>query len=563
MEPRAAPALGYRRSPDQDAARVARHDVIVVGAGPVGLCTAIDLAQRGIKVLLLDEDDSLATGSRAICFAKRTLEIFDRLGCGERMVDKGVSWSTGKVFFQGELLYTFNLLPEGGHRRPAFINLQQYHVEHYLIERASELAGLEMRWKERVTDLESREDGVEVRVSTPEGDYRVRCDYLVAADGSRSPLRRALGLEARGHTFRDRFLIADVRMKAPFPTERWFWFDPPFHRNQSALLHRQPDDVWRIDFQLGWEADPIVEREPERARARVRAMLGDDVPFELEWVSVYTFSCVRMERFRHGRILFAGDAAHGVSPFGARGANSGIQDAENLAWKLAAVLGGTAPEALLDSYDAERGAAADENIRHSTRSTDFITPKSRVSRLFRDATLRLASRHSFARQLVNSGRLSTATTLADSPLNTPDVEAFASPLAAGSVCADAPLTAAHGPSWLLECLGGAFTLLVGVGRDQSATLGARVARLRAELPGVRVLLVGAAGSGSYDASQERVTRVEDSEGLVEKRYDLQYDTCYLVRPDQHVCARWRSTQPAAIRAAYRRALGYPAAEGTV
>lgn len=220
-----------------------------------------------------------------------------------------------------------------------------------------------------------------------------------------------MGLEAHGQTFKDRFLIADVRMEAPFPSERWFWFDPPFHPNQSVLLHHQPDNVWRIDFQLGWDADPVAEKQPERVIPRVRALLGEGVDFELEWVSVYTFSCERMDRFRHGRVLFIGDAAHRVSPFGARGANSGLQDAENLAWKLRMVLAGDAPDTLLDTYATEREFAADDNIRHSTRSTDFITPKSAVSRLFRDAALRLAKHYPFARTLVNSGRLSTPTVL--------------------------------------------------------------------------------------------------------------------------------------------------------
>ena len=149
--------LDYVRSPDQDAPRPVRHPVVVVGAGPVGLSAAIDLAQQGVPVVLLDDDNRLSTGSRAICFAKRTLEIFDRLGCGQRMVDKGVTWNLGKVFFHDEPVYGFNLLPEAGHQRPAFINLQQYYVEGYLFERARALPNLEIRWKHQVTG--TRADG--------------------------------------------------------------------------------------------------------------------------------------------------------------------------------------------------------------------------------------------------------------------------------------------------------------------------------------------------------------------------------------------------------------------
>jgi 3-(3-hydroxy-phenyl)propionate hydroxylase len=524
--------FGVQRSPDQDAyvrsGRPVRHAVVVVGAGPVGLTLAIDLAQRGHQVLLLDDDRRLSSGSRAICFAKRTLEIWDRLGVGERMVAKGVGWNVGKVFFGAEHVYTFDLLPEPGHERPAFVNLQQYYAEAYLVARAAALPHVELRFAHRVVALEVRDDGVVIGVETPDGRYDVIADWLVACDGSRSPLRQLMGLESKGRVFRDRFLIADVKMQADFPTERWFWFDPPFHPNQSVLLHRQPDDVWRIDFQLGWDADADEEKKPERIVPRVKALLGDDVPFTLEWASVYTFACERMDTFRHGRVLFAGDAAHRVSPFGARGANSGVQDADNLGWKLDRVLRGASPAALLDSYAVEREFAADENIRNSTRSTDFITPKSEVSRLFRDAVLDLARDHGFARRLVNSGRLSTPSTYDGSPLNTPDVDIWAGAMRPGAPAADAPLTVDGRATWLLRELGPDFTLLVwGPPLRLCTGLGCKVLAL---------------------------TPAADPDGWLAKRYDLQPGSAYLLRPDQHVAARWRRPTAAAVEDAIARAI---------
>jgi 3-(3-hydroxy-phenyl)propionate hydroxylase len=550
-------AYGYQRSTDQDAAAPARHPVVVVGAGPVGLSLAIDLAQRGQRVLLLDNDDRLSTGSRAICFAKRTLEIWDRLGVGEAMCAKGVKWNTGKVFFDTDLLYGFDLLPETGHARPAFINLQQYYAEAYLALRVAQLPNIEIRWKNSVCALAQQADGVLLGVDTPEGRYTLQADWVAACDGSRSPLRALLGHESKGRVFRDRFLIADVRMDAAakdgvgFPAERWFWFDPPFHRGQSVLLHMQPDGVWRIDFQLGWDADPEAEKQPERIRPRVDAMmqaaLGHTVPFELEWASVYTFACLRMERFRHGRVLFAGDSAHGVSPFGARGANSGVQDAENLAWKLDAVLRGRAPEALLDSYASEREYAADENLLNSTRATDFITPKSEVSRLFRDAVLSLSRRHPFARTLVNSGRLSVPATLDGSVLNTPDeadAAAFAGRMRPGAPAADAPVRDRDGASaWLLRSLGPDFTLLVAAGG------GTPVRGWQNELAALAPTELRVVGT----TSTEGVDLV-DAEGLIAQRYDLQPGSAVLLRPDHHVCARWRRPSLAAVSAALRRAL---------
>jgi len=524
-------SFDYQRCPDQDALAPVRHPVVVVGAGPVGLSLAIDLAQRGQPVLLLDNDHRLSTGSRAICFAKRALEIWDRLGVGDAMCAKGVEWNVGKVFNGHDLLYRFDLLPEPGHERPAFINLQQYYAEAYLALRAAELPGITIRWQNTVVGCTPQADGVLLDVDTPDGRYQLQADYLVACDGSRSPLRGMLGQESKGRVFQDRFLIADVRMQADFPAERWFWFDPPFHPNQSVLLHRQPDNVWRIDFQLGWDADPEAEKQPERIKPRVdammRAAMGRDVPYELEWASVYTFACLRMDRFVHGRVLFAGDAAHGVSPFGARGANSGVQDADNLAWKLDLVLRGVAPRALLDTYGPEREFAADENLLNSTRATDFITPKSTISRLFRDATLDLARTHPFARRIVNSGRLSVPATLHASPLNTPDRDAFAGAMVPGAPAVDAPL---EGGGWLLRRLAGnGFAALVFDGDGAAVTAGAEGI--------VSVDLVHLPSTGTAAA-----------------RYDARPGTVVLLRPDQHVCARWRAPTAADVAAALRRAL---------
>ncbi|MFM0341632.1 FAD-dependent oxidoreductase [Paraburkholderia fungorum] len=548
----------------QDGTDQAVYPVIVVGAGPVGLATAIDIAQQGVPAVLVDDDCSLSTGSRAICFSKRSLDIFDRLGCGQRMVDKGISWNVGKVFLKDELVYTFNLQPEAGHNRPAFINLQQYYVEGFLLERAQALSNLEIRWKSKVVGVQqsgtpgAQDASVTLTVDTPDGQYPLRGRYVVAADGSRSPIRNLMGLDSKGVTFKDRFLIADVKMEADFPTERWFWFDPPFHPNQSVLLHRQPDNVWRIDFQLGWDADPVLEKTPERVIPRVRALLGPDAKFELEWVSVYTFSCLRMDRFRHGNVLFAGDSAHGVSPFGARGANSGVQDAENLAWKLAMVLEGKASDALLDTYASEREFAADENIRHSTRSTDFITPKSPVSRVFRDAVLKLSRKHAFARQLANSGRLSVPAVLRDSPLNTADVDRFTGLMVPGASCVDAPVRAAGQPAWLLQQLGQQFTGVVFCGpQGIDPTTQTALDALRAGPIPLNLVIVSS-DAAQVAASAAAVTSsanvVHDAEGLAAARYDAMPGTFYLIRPDQHVCARWRQLDVHAVQAALKRAL---------
>ncbi len=512
--------------------RSSRRPVIVVGGGPVGLTTALDLAVQGVPVLLLDDNNKVSVGSRGLCYAKRPLEIWDRLGCVEPMLAKGVRWKIGKVFRDQELVYQFDLLPEEGHQMPAFINLQQYYMEEFLLERCRDFPDtLELRWNHKVVGLSECADCVKLDIETPAGNFELEADWVIACDGANSTIREMLGAAFTGRLFQDRFLIADVYMSADFPTERWFWFDPPFHRNQSVLLHRQADDVWRIDFQLGWDADPAEERKPERVLPRLQAMLGKDTEFALEWVSVYQFACGRLDRFRHGRVIFAGDSAHQVSPFGARGANTGVQDADNLAWKLKLVVEGKAPSALLDSYDQERVLAADDNISHSSRATDFISPKSPVSRAFRDATLALARDHAFARTLINSGRLSTPTPYLDSSLNTPDEVHFAGNMRPGTNCADAPVSRNGERSWLLSHVGGSFVAL---------SFGD---------PGITDFDVDGIACAVLAVGRD----IEDCDGRLAERYDGKLGTTYLIRPDQHVAARWRRFDRELIGSALDRA----------
>lgn len=528
--------FGYRRHPDQDrpGQSPAEHPVVVVGAGPVGLSLAIDLAQRGQRVVLLDDADRIGEGSRAICFSKRSLEYWDRLGVADRMVDKGVVWSVGRIFHGESQLYQFNLLPEDGHKRPAFINLQQYYAEAYLVDRIGDLPAIDLRWRNKVTAVEQRNDSAVLTIDTPEGPYRLHAQYVVACDGARSSLRQMVGAEFAGQVFEDQFLIADVKMTAEFPTERWFWFDPPFHAGRSALLHRQPDDVWRIDLQLNRYADPVVEKKPENVRPRIARMLGHD-KFEFEWISLYKFQCRRMDRFIHGRVIFAGDSAHQVSPFGARGANSGLEDAENLSWKLDRVLRGTSPASLLESYHVERSLAADENIRESTRSTDFMAPNSHQEARLRQAVLSLAEETEFGKRMVNGGRLSVPCSY-DSPLSSRDADVWRSGPAPGCSMLDAPVaTRAGEQAYLTDAFrrgGTDFTLLsFSNGRAIDTPDGVKDIRI-----------------GGEDG-------LADPQGLVAKRYDAEPGSAYLLRPDGYVAARFRHPTRAAIATALSRAAG--------
>ncbi len=526
------PHYPYQQSLEQRSGQPQRRPVVIVGAGPVGLTLALDLARRDMPVVVIDDNDRIGSGSRAVCWAKKTLEVFDRLGIGEAVAREGVRWQRGRVFHGEREAYSFDLLPEAGHKMPAMVNLQQDQVEARLV-RAAQLDGrIELRGRHELIGLEQDADdpsqGVTLNVRTPDGLFDMRADWVVACDGARSPTRTLLGLGFAGQVFEDRFLIADVTLAPgarprgldPARPERWFWFDPPFHRGQSVLLHAQADGLWRIDFQLGRDADVEAERQPDRIKARVGAML-DGAPFELAWSSIYQFACRRAERFRVGRVLLAGDAAHQVSPFGARGANSGVQDVDNLGWKLAAVLKGEGGDVLLDSYEFERIEAADDNIGHSTRATDFISPKSALSRRFRRAALDLAARTDFAKALVNSGRLSLPTEHLDSPLSTPEEEAWQAGPGPGCPAPDAPL---DGGGWLSEALAGGFALLAFGWPVQAG--------------GLRVITLPA-------------------EGLAATRYGARPGSVHLVRPDAIIAARWHRFDADAVRAALACAHGRP------
>ena len=549
----------YHPPAELQAEKVTRRQLVIVGAGPVGLAAAIDAQLQGLDVLVIDDDDTVSVGSRGLCYAKRTLEILDRLGCGDAIVDKGVEWNVGRTFFRKEEVFHFNLLPVPDHKRPGMVNLQQYYLEEYLIQRAQQL-GVDIRWKNKLLSLQTQEDYCSLQIATPDGIYTLEADWLLACDGARSPVRNQMGLEVEGKIFQDRFLIADVVMKADFPAERWFWFDPPFHPNQSVLLHREADNVWRIDFQLGWDADPAEEKKPENVIPRIQAMLGDGHEFELEWVSVYTFQCRRMEKFRHGRVLFAGDSAHQVSPFGARGANSGIQDADNLIWKLKLVIRGLAPDALLDSYSDERVMAADENISNSTRSTDFITPKSDISKTFRNAVLTLAGQCPFARKLVNSGRLSVPSILLSSALTTADSDDFSDISLPGSAIEDGPVIRQNkhqeAAGYLLDYADAQFHGLYFC--DSLSSIPENDLHVLQQLQqwpvAVQTLIICQHSEDGTAAKETPGTVLLDCKGLLQQRYDARPGSFYLIRPDQHIAARWRHPDQNKISKALARAL---------
>jgi 3-(3-hydroxy-phenyl)propionate hydroxylase len=533
------------------------EDVVIVGAGPVGLAAAAEFANLGIQPVVLEASNSFSDGSKAICWSQRTLEILNRSGSAKKMLEKGVTWKQGRVYRGHREVYNFDLQAEPDFQMPAFINLQQYYFEEFLERHIETLKFNDIRRSHEVISVDLQKDStVLLTVKTPEGEYYIESQYVIAADGVKSLLRNKLGLKLKGQKFEEKFLITDIHVEKSFPMERRFWFEPAFHQGQSALLHVQPDNILRIDLQLDSDADPKIESNPDRVKHRIEKMLGEGVNFDLEWISVYTFSCRRMDEFTHGPIFFAGDSAHVVSPFGARGGNGGIQDVDNLSWKISAVLKGYAPKTLLDSYDRERIPAADENILNSARSTNFMTPKNKASEEFRDAVFMLSEEMPFARQLINSGRLSSPHFYKDSPLNSIDDPSFeAKGPRPGELSIDTSLFAGDDAIWLLTELGTEFCLLSFV--DEALFLSDKIRHLRelacSRKPKIKIVFV----SDREINNKNGALILSDNNNTCFTKWAAKPGSVYLIRPDQYIAARWKDS-PAGreINYAVEKAMGH-------
>jgi 3-(3-hydroxy-phenyl)propionate hydroxylase len=525
------PVYEYRTPPEIARGVAGDYPVIVVGAGLGGLTAALELEARGVQTVLLDDDITVGAAglsSRCICYAKRSLEVFDRFGVAERVRAKGVTWNEGDVYRGATLLYHFNLQPETDQKFPAFVNLQQFYVEQYLVERIQQTPGLDLRWKNKVVNVRQDGDSVEVTVETPDGRYKARCRYLVAADGAHSAVRRILRAKDAYSAFsEDYWCISDVRMAQRERAVRKVYLDNRFNEGGAIWYHQMADGVWRTDWQIAHYLHPETEASPERAKRRLRKLLGPKVKFELVWVGPWRFRKRYLARMVHGRVLFLGDAAGQHSPFGALGGNRAIQDANNLGWKLPLVLAGKASPDLVETYNAERHYATRMAVEIASRSATFIGPESGGQGEFRNAVLDLAQRHPWARELVNVGRLSTACTYVDSPLNVAGDD-FEAPLALPG--AAAPDGRMAGGGFFIERVGREFTV---------AWFGGDGGSVQADVP-VETLSVPRAGNEALFA-----------------RYGVGPEgATYVFRPDGHVLGRRRGMNAAFARDAIRSVLGY-------
>jgi 3-(3-hydroxy-phenyl)propionate hydroxylase len=408
------PEYPFTEPPEIKSGQTGRYPIVIVGGGITGLTLACALARYGVPAVLLDEDNTVGVkgaSSRGICYTQKSLEIFHRLGVYEAIAAKGIQWSVGRTFAGNDEVYSFDLRQQSAYNlstQPPFVNIQQFYIEAFLVDRIVQLGSVDLRWQNRVTAFEQGDDAVTLSIDTPAGSYQLKADHLVDATGSHSPFRKWCAATITAKKGDDRWCIADVRFTKRPPAERHTWIEAPFNENRAVWQHLMGDDVWRIDYQMAPDADPAYVSREDVVRERLERQFGSEVGVEIVWVGPYAYKSECIDQMRHGRVFFMGDSAKVVSPFGARGGNTGIADADNLAWKLAAVHKGRAAVNLLDSYHEERHEAAKQNVLVTNRTARFLRPADGMERTFRTAALGLAREHLFARQFVNTGRMAVA-----------------------------------------------------------------------------------------------------------------------------------------------------------
>lgn len=497
--------------------------VAIVGAGPIGMTAALGLAREGVRSVIFDAKSTFNDGSRAICVARSSFHILERIGAVAPFLEKSLGWTTGRTFFRGQQILEFQM-PDSDHEkyRPMY-NLQQQYIEQFLWDAVVQEPLIEARWQSRVVGIEDVQDGVRLEVSDPNGSYTLDATYVLAADGARSQIRKMRGLRLRGDNYEGRYVIADVQMPHDYPTIRRALFDPDCRRGATILVHKQPDNIWRIDYQLAEGEDAADAVEETTVRASVSAVMreiGYDGDWELEWWSTYSANTLALDDYRDGRVFFIGDSAHIVPIFGVRGLNNGLADAHNIAWKLGWVMQGKAGPALLDSYSPERRGATLDVFANASKSARFMTPPTRGWELMRNAALNLALSHPFAGKLANPRQM-TPYTYSNSPVVLADDASFTGGPVAGAMLPDACIDDGH----LSDKLGEGFSVIVFDSKFAQSL----------DIPGIEIILVDVCSEAAKLVSADA-------------------SSAYLVRPDLHIAARWHKATPAAIELGLKHAV---------
>ena len=530
-----------------------RKPVVIAGSGPAGMVTALELARHGVPSVVVTSELQFSQGSRAIVFTRRSMEILQQVGVADRMTEGGLPWLYGNSYYRGQRVFRMESVQDPDDRFYPMINVQQQYMEEYLHDACKANPLIDFRWGNKVAAVTQQDGYVDITIDTPQGEYQLEADWLVDATGGRSSIRDNMGLWMEGSSYEGFFVIADIKIDLPLPTERLAFFDPEWNPGNTILMHREPHGIWRLDYQLPPGETPEqalhVDSLTERINAQL-AMIGHaGVSWEMDWCSVYSARTLTLADYVHGNVIFTGDAAHLLPIFGVRGANTGFQDAQSLGWHLAHVVKGLSSQQLLANYSAERVGAAREIIDEAGKSTRFMTPPSRGFRLLRDAVLSMSLTVDFVRPLYH-WRTSRPHEYTHSMLNSVgDDNAL---FKAGPAHGAPPTNIRLAPNdFLLDHLGGGFDLIYfTTASAMPESLQQVVAGFRARGAQLRVIAVGAA-----EPVAGADLTLADADGHLRQRYGVRADGgAYLLRPDQHVCARWVTLDAVRLQAALDTAL---------
>ena len=530
-----------------------KKKVVIVGAGPAGMVTALELARHGVPSVVLAADLQFSQGSRAIVFTRRSMEILQQVGVAHRVTQNGLPWRCGNSIYRGQRVFRMETPHDPDDRFHPMINIQQQYLEEYLHDACSANPLIDFRWGNKWIHAEQDDSGVKVQIDTPEGPYALETEWLVAADGGRSEIRSHMNLKLEGASFESIFVIADIRIDLPYPTERLAFFDPDWNRGNTILMHREPHGIWRVDYQLPPGETPEEALRPESLKQRIDAqlkMIGfEGKTWEMDWSSVYSARTLTLPKYVHKRIAFIGDAAHLLPIFGVRGANTAFQDAQSLGWHLAFVLQGIAPEKLLQNFSMERVGAAREIITEAGKSTRFMAPPSRGFRLLRDAVLSLSLTQAFVRPLYH-WRTSRPHEYTHSELNShfESTEPLNQGLAVGAPPHNIQF---ESNNYLLDHLGGGFDLVYCT-HTGSVPKDIQVAVEQAKQNGIPLRLVAISNSSSQVLGAD-ATCLDPTQRFA-TRYGVSDGGAYLFRPDQHICARWTKLDAAQLTQSLKKAL---------
>jgi 3-(3-hydroxy-phenyl)propionate hydroxylase len=523
-----------------------KHKVVIVGAGPAGMVTALELARHGVPSVLVSADLQFSQGSRAIVFTRRSMEILQQVGVAHRITENGLPWRCGNSIYRGQKVFRMETPHDPDDRFSPMINIQQQYLEEYLHDACAANDLIDVRWGNKLVKAENIEGGVKAEIDTPEGPYTLETEWLVAADGGRSEIRSRMNLKLEGSSYESIFVIADIRIDLPYPTERLAFFDPDWNRGNTILMHREPHGIWRVDYQLPPGETPEQALRPESLKQRIDAqlkMIGfEGTPWEMDWNSVYSARTLTLPEYVHQRIVFTGDAAHLLPIFGVRGANTAFQDAQSLGWHLAFVLNGHAPEALMQNHSTERVGAAREIITEAGKSTRFMAPPSRGFRLLRDAVLSLSLTQEFVRPLYH-WRTSRPHEYSHSKLNSPCDD---NALFTGGPALGAPpqnLQLQH-DDYLLDYLGGGFDLIYAANaQGVPSHIAQAVTELQQQGFPIRLIAI----STEAQAMASAHITLHDPQQRFKHRYAVPIGGAYLFRPDQHICGRWLQLDAARLK----------------